>query len=265
MVHRPFASFLFVLVSATAQAAPAGKAPKLPRLLQLGPMPTVSVSLTQLADGSLLGSDGKVVTTTEIERAVPTGTTELVLHVDRSTTASAITALLDAARARGVGTVHFAATLPDGTAGAFSLTLPETDEAASTITVHLHRERAGVPPSSLTPILRRMHEGFAKNAKVRFVLGVEPPEDATCEQLLHTLTAVAAAGVQAVVVRNVPAASPIEDAARAGLGALSREAAPARDGALAMDLGPTPQIQVQGVALPQPQPRVQATPFGCLL
>ncbi|HEX5053398.1 MAG TPA: hypothetical protein VFZ65_16595 [Planctomycetota bacterium] len=264
MVPRLLASFVLLLPHAAAQVAtPTG--PPLPRLMQLGTMPAAAPTLTLLADGSLLGGKGERLDPGQLAAAIAAGTTDLVLRADRGAPASAVLAVLEAARTRAVSTVYFAATLPNGAAGAFALALPAAEHPATTIDLRLHHERPVVPTSSVEPLLRRMQEGWQKGAKTPFVLGVQVADEATCEQMLQVLGAIAAAGVQHLVVTSGSGAEPeVTAATRAGLGALAGQAAPASDGALAMELGPVPRIRVQGAALPQPQPSVRATPFGCL-
>lgn len=217
-----------LLAGAAAAQEPAVR---LPRLLHLGPRPTALPVVT-------IGID------TVASTALPERTPAILLHVDERVRVGTLASVLAAARERGVETVHFAATLPDGTAGALTLALPAIADAPVSLVLRAHRERPGVPPESATALLSRLE------LAPRSALGLEVPADATTTQLLQFVAAIAAGGVSRVTITSTGAAE---------------AAATSPDGnALALDLTGPLRIRVPASEQPRAKPAVQATPFGCL-
>lgn len=240
---------MLAVFSLASAAATQGRV-HLPTLTVLGPVP-VAARVTLHADGRLgldeaapVGLDARREV---VARAAAAG--DLVLWADRTAPAAAVCAVVATARAQRLGVVHFVATLPDGRLGAFTLSLPRVENAGSTFELTLHRERGGVPPTSVTPLLRRLAQG----SDLLTTIGVDTSGDAAYGQVLRVLAAVAAADVARVILtcrdRRAPATfGPVADAA-----------------SLAIDLGPYPSLQVRGEVVAQPAPRLLEAPVGCLL
>lgn len=236
------------LASATAQA-PSLVLPKLPFL---GPVPAAAVTLWLRADGTLCGENGDPIAAEAAEavrkiRPAGGGAPALILQVDASAPAGSVTGLLDTVRNSGQDRVHFLAQLPDGTRGCFTLVLPKLAQPNTNLDLRLHRERPGVPASSATPLLQRVRTGLPAPLATGFTLGVDAPANAPWDPVLRTLAAVAEAGVLRIALST---SAPI---AAANPGA-----------AFAIDLGPSPTIQVPAQAIAQPKPALRDRAVGCL-
>ena len=162
----------------------------LPTVLRLGPLPAELPQRPLPAAGEL--------------PPWPAGQPEVVLRAAAATPASRLVEQLGAAAAAGTGVVHLAANLPDGRQGAILLALPEVAEAPALLTLHAHHGRTGVPPASVTPLLRRLRGGWQTLHTVPFVLEVLVPANATYGQLLPLVAACAEAGDICLVLRTQP-------------------------------------------------------------
>lgn len=233
------------LARATAQASDVA----LPKLSSLGPVPTPAVTLWLRADGTLCSETGDPLAAEAVRRILPAGgeAPALVLQIDASTPAGAVTGLLDTVRTSGLAQVHFVAQLPNGTRGCFTLVLPHLAQPSTNLDLRLHRERPGVPPSSATPLLQRLRAGLPAALATGFSLGIDAPTNAPWDAVLRTLAAVAEAGVARVVLTTsapTAAAHPV--------------------GAFALDLGPVPTIQIPAQVTAQPKPALRDRAVGCL-
>lgn len=224
-----------VVVSLTcAQQAPGSV---LPTLVRLGRPPAGAPTVT-------IATPAPAVPI-EVPAAQPT----IVVAADRAVRSGGLADVLAKAAAAGVRVVHFAATLPDGTPGSIALALPARADVVPTLTLRAHRERDGVPPESAVPLLQGLREGWQATDQAPFVLELTVPADASQQQVLQLLAAAVTAGVDCVLLRTAGATS-------AG--------APAGGGALALDIGPTVQIQVPPREWPAGRPTLVDGPFGAL-
>lgn len=162
----------------------------LPTVLRLGPVPA---DLPQ----RLLPAAGELP-------PWPEGQPEVVLRAAAATPASRLVEQLGVAAAAGTGVVHLAATLPDGRDGAIRLALPEVAAAPALLTLHAHHARKGVPPASVTPLLRRLRSGWKALHTAPCVLEVLVPANASYGQLLPLVAACAEAGDVCLVLRTQP-------------------------------------------------------------
>lgn len=221
----------FCATTLLAQTSPP-RTLQLPTLLRLGPvpatLPTVPVD--------------RPITTL----AVPERTTSFVLRADARTPMAVVQTAFDTAFAQGVERVHLLANLRDGTPGTILLALPAVHPAPTTVAMRAHRDRPGVPPESVTPLLVRLCAGWQEHGKSPFVLGIEVPGNEPYGNLLPLLAAAANAGVSAVVVTTSEA-----------------DGVP-RQGALALDIDASFHIEVAARERAEPQPGIAATPFGLL-
>lgn len=258
---RPLTVLLTLLAGLGLASSGAAQRPapvELPRLLQLGPVPAKSPVMILTHDGRLAKPSGQA----ENPPAV-------VLRIDRRTPLRGVTRLLTKLTGDGTEIVHFAAALPDGSEGCFALALPGED-AQTNIEVDLHRRRPGVPPTSLTPVLRRLRE-WRTDDKTQ--VGVSASPDSEWRDVLPVLAAVAAAGVESAILR---AATTDRGGRRPGevgegLGALAEalggraadQEAARTSGAFAIDVGPEPILAIRARAVPQARPEIGEQPFGC--
>ncbi|MCU0866154.1 MAG: terpene cyclase/mutase family protein [Planctomycetes bacterium] len=162
----------------------------LPTLLRAGPLPADLPSHTMPGIGNL--------------PPWPADRPELVLRATPSASAGLVIEQLTTAIAAGTRHVHLAAAVPDGREGAILLALPEAADAPTLLTLRAHHERTGVPPSSVTPLLRRLRSGWRALHTVPFVLEVLVPANATYGQLLPLVAACAEAGDVRLVLRTQP-------------------------------------------------------------
>jgi len=219
-------------------ASKVGAAIELPKLLHLGTVPEGLPVLEVAADGTVRRAQQDALGAA------------CVLRIDRRANASAVGDLLATLQAEGVARVHLAAILPDGKAGGFELGLPEHEDAAATVDLRLHRQRVGVPASSVVPLLQRMQRGMTEP----FVLRIDAPGDAPFQRVVDTLAALQQAGVPAAVLRcREPEPRAAGDAGKEDQ----------NRGAYAIDLGPSPWVAVSPRAVPQQRPTVDAGQVGC--
>lgn len=233
-----------------ALAAQQGSAPDLPRLTKLGPMPTMAMVVQVGADAVVRDGANKPIDLAELVLAVAGPSAPVLLRVDRLAPSAIVASVLEVCADWGAGTVQFAAVLPDGRQGAFTLALPEANDAPTVLDLRLHRQRRGVPPACARPFLVNMLQGWTEAKQPPLVLGVEVPGDAPFEQLLQALAVVADAGIERAVVRSMSATgagAPGTDAQRAALSAATHDAA---QESLAIDLAPGPFVRVPGPAGP---------------
>jgi len=153
---------------------------ELPTLWRLGPLPKEPVSVSIGADGAVRGDELLAKDRT------------VLLRADRNAPWSAVHAVLVRARAVPLEVVLFAARLPDGRDGAYTLALPESFDAPAELHVSMHREREGVPATSLQLPLERFRRGFGVDSPV--ALGVSAVGDAPFGQVLEALATAADAG-----------------------------------------------------------------------
>ncbi|MCA8975848.1 MAG: hypothetical protein KDC98_14090, partial [Planctomycetes bacterium] len=153
----------------------------LPRLMQLGPMPEGGAVMILTKDGRLAKPHGQA----EAPESV-------LLRIDRDTPMAGVTKLLETLRAKGTHRVQFAAELPNGDPGCFTLALPEGEATITTVALRLHRGRSGVPPTSVIPVLRRMNRCPLDEG---FVVAIDTPDDLGFEAALRVLAAAQTAGV----------------------------------------------------------------------
>lgn len=191
---------------AAAAAAQAGGL-QLPRLLQLGPKPKDALALRITAGGAVTGDDGGALAAAELARRLAAGPANVLLQVDARAPFAAVDELLGNCRDAGVAAVQFAAALPDGTPGAFTLALPPCGEVFPSIDLRLHGDRAGGPPDALRLLLPRLQRGFGQPEAPPFVLGVEVPAETPFAPVLQVLATVAAADVQRVVLQSIPSST----------------------------------------------------------
>ncbi len=255
---RTVALILFAVLGLGTSATAQRPAPvELPRVLRLGPIPAALPVMILTRDGRLAKPSGQA----ENPPAV-------LLRIDRGTPLRGVTKLLAKLASGGTGTAHFAAALPDGAEGCFTLALPGEDAQAN-IAVDLHRRRTGVPPTSLTPVLRRLREWRAKD---RFQVGVSAPPDSEWGDVLAVLAAVAAAGVESALVRTSDTGpggrrpGEVDGGLGALAGALGADAADPEavrtSGAFAIDVGPEPRLVISARAVPQPRPGIGERAVG---
>lgn len=219
-------SAAFVLLSVCIPAQ------DLPKLLRLGPVPmqpTLTVDSGVAPDLTTL----------------PAGLREVVLRVAATVPAGAVDALLHTLRDRGVATVHFAASLPDGTAGVVSVALPEAATVPTTLVLRAHRGRPGVPASSAILPLQRLRAGWEHEGR-GFVLALDAPANEPWQHVLPLLGAAAEAGVSQLCLRTTAA-----------------DASPAPR-SLALDLEGAVTAWIPATEPRATQPGVATTPFGCL-
>jgi hypothetical protein len=205
--------------------------PKLPTLERAGVVPEGGVTLQVLVDGSLvmLGNDKVGLSRDQVATALRTLPGPLVVHADREARAEGIGDLLSLCVAAQVGKVFFAVQLPDASIGTLVLALPAGALEADCV-VRLHREREGLPPAALVPLVRRLQGPAGTKANPRPTFALACPGDVAWAPLLKVMAAMAESGVESLLVRctaPVPGAAP-----------------PAADELLAMDVGPTPWLQV---------------------
>tara|TARA_R110002072_G_scaffold302990_1_gene490828 strand:- start:58116 stop:60686 length:2571 start_codon:yes stop_codon:yes gene_type:complete len=228
----------------------------LPRLLLLGAMPAGNPAVVLTADGRRPYS---VVANT--------ANTSVLLRIDRAAPWHEVTKLLHELQGQGKRQVQFAAQLPEGGAGCFTLALPMNDKVGATVDLRLHRERDGVPPSSIVPVLRRMvrgREGYLaglnewqrKQVKSRcpepFAVSITAPEDAPFEQVLQVVAAANLAGVKSMLVTRT------EPSGNGGSPATSPNRSP-----YAIDLGPYPRIAIRTRSLTPAPATVSDGVVGC--
>lgn len=227
----------------------------LPRLWPLGALPPGDPAVVLAADGRRSGAAAS--------GAAPA---RALLHIDRAAPWGEVTKLLAELRQSGGEQVQFAAQLPNGTVGCFTLALPASDAAAPAVQLRLHRERAGVPPASIVPVLRRIVSGgreYLRRAPANkreeltrrfpqpYAVGVSAPADASFEQVLQVVAATNQAGVHSVLCTS--------EGARDG----AAGPAPSNRAPLAIDLGPCPRIAFSPRALPLEAPVVTDFDVGC--
>lgn len=211
-------------------------AQELPKLWRLGPLPKNAVDVIVRADGTSAGADAM--------RADRT----LLVRADAAAPWSSVHALLVRAGAVPLDVVLFAAQLPDGRDGAYTLALPESFDAPAELHVSMHRGRDGVPAMSLQLPLERLRRGFGADSPV--ALGVSAVSDAPFGQVLEALATAADAGFTRVVPWCVPTKEPAPSSA---------------DGRLAIDVAEVPAF-----AVPPTEARLQSsgifgTPTGNVL
>ncbi|MBK8095557.1 MAG: terpene cyclase/mutase family protein [Planctomycetes bacterium] len=213
----------------------------LPAVSRLGPIPE-SVPVIALEPTGVPGSS-------ERELAVTLGTArEVVLRASADTSTATVLAALDQLRAQQVQRVHFAARLPVGQAtGALTLGLADPTTATTELELRLSFERPGVPPECLTPHLQRMVDGVIARNLGPLRLRVVVPPDGTLGNLLGVLAAVASSGAPPVLL--------VAGEAAAGASAV-------RPQRFALDLGPSPAVQIPAVAIPAARPEVTTSSFG---
>lgn len=173
---------------------------------------------------------------------------DVLLTVAAATPWGDVDAALRRLAARGARTVHFAASLPDGTAGAVGLALPVEPDVPVAMVVRAHRDRAGVPADSLRLVLQRLLADFEPARAGSLPFAVEVPANARCEQALRLLVACVDAGATQVVMRAGPAAGKFDER-----------------GALALDVDGPLRLQVVAQSPPTARPTQAAAPFGALL
>lgn len=173
---------------------------------------------------------------------------DVLLTVAPATPWGDVDAALRRLAARGARTVHFAASLPDGTAGAVGLALPVEPDVPVALVVRAHRDRAGVPADSLRLVLQRLLADFEPARAGSLPFAVEVPANARCEQALRLLVACVDAGATRVVMRAGPAAGKVDER-----------------GALALDVDGPVRLQVVAQSPPTARPTQAAAPFGALL
>lgn len=150
--------------------------------------------------------------------------------------------------AHGAKVVHFAAALPDGTAGAVVLALPESDDVPVSLVLRAHRQRSGVPVDSVRVVLPRLLADIEPARAGSVPLALEVPADARCEQALRLLVACVDGGAQRLVLRAGPAAGKADERS-----------------ALALDLDGALRLQVAPQLSPAARPTLEAAPFGILM
>lgn len=150
--------------------------------------------------------------------------------------------------AHGAKLVHFAASLPDGTAGAVVLALPESDDVPVSLVLRAHRQRSGVPVDSVRVVLLRLLADLEPARAGSVPLALEVPADARCEQALRLLVACVDGGAQRLVLRAGPAAGKADERS-----------------ALALDLDGALRLQIAPQLSPAARPQLEAAPFGILL
>ena len=264
MLRHSLAAVLFATLAAAQQA----DAPPLPHLLRLGPTPKDATLVMVQRDGALRGADGVALDFDALRAVLARKPEALLLQVDRQTPFAVVDAVLDLCREADLPRVHFAALLPDGALGSFTLALPERGAVMPLLALRLHRERPGVPPDSVRPLLRRVQHGLAtaKPPAPAFVLGVYAPGNAPFEQVLQQLAAVASAGVLRIALDGSELAMGAGEPPRgisyelADLAQL-HPVAPAK--ALAIDLQGPFTAQVLPQALPIESPGLAEQPVGC--
>jgi len=212
MRARAAAMLLALATVGATQQAPED-APQVPVLWRLGPVPAGATAVVVAANGSVHGD-------------VPQGADRpLLLRADRAAPWAAVYGVLARAQQGGLDRVHFAATLPQGAVGTFTLALPVGDDAAADLHLHLHHQRPGVPPTSAALLLQRLRRGLANDE--RFTLGIGAVAEAPFGIVLQTFAVAADAGFDRIAPWLSPAAT-----------------AQGHDAALAMDLGPGPTLRV---------------------
>lgn len=214
---------------------------ELPRLLRLAPMPQLALSAVVDAEGRVEGTETTGVKGYALALA-PLLDRRLQLSVDRRAPWGRVARIIEQARVLGQSRIYLVGELPNGKTGCFVLALPEVESPPATAMLRLHRDRPGVPPTSVVPLLRRMRSGIEA---ARFTLALTAPEDAAFEAVLQGMAAVADAGVARLVVSATNGTADAE----------------ARHKMLAMDLGPIP---VQQVVVPQARPGILDGAHGCL-
>ncbi len=173
---------------------------------------------------------------------------DVLLTVAPATPWGDVDAAIRRLAAGGAKVVHFAASLPDGTAGAVGLALPVEPDVPVALVVRAHRDRAGVPADSLRVVLQRLLADFEPARAGSLPFAVEVPANARFEQSLRLLVACVDAGATRVVMRAGPAAGKVDER-----------------GALALDVDGPVRLQVVAQNSPPARPTQVATPFGALL
>lgn len=192
-------------------------AQEIPTLWRLGSSPPDAIEVAITADGAVRGA-------TSLVKDQPA-----LLRVDAKAPWSAVHAVLVRAHAVPLEAVSFAAKLPDGREGAYTLALPESFDAPAELHVSMHRERPGVPATSLMLPLERLRRGFGAESPV--ALGVSAVGDAPFARVLEALATAADAGFLRVVPWCVAAVTPRSD----------------DDAFLAIDIGPMPAFAVPAI------------------
>ncbi len=190
------------------------------------------------------------------------GGEDVLLRVDRATPWAAVTGLLDELQQNGTSRVRFLAQTATGEVGAFVVALPKVAEGGNAVELRLHRERSGVEPNSLVPVLSRMVAGreeyLAKESERRrqdlgkyfpgpFTAAIAAPGDAAFGQVLPVVAAVSRSGVQSVRLHSVATDTDAVAASRP----------------LAIDLGPAPHVAIPARQVPVEGAGLSDEPVGC--
>lgn len=232
-----------LLAAALLAAGLVAQDPSLPTLFRLGPAPSQAVTVHLPVSSPFQ----------------PPAAPDVVLRVPAATPWLQVDAVLASLVAAGTERVHFAARLPDGTAGCLGLALPTVDALAadvpSTLTLRAHRRRPGVPLESLTLLLTRLLEPAPQLPKA--TLSLEVPGDTRCEQVLRVLGACIEGGVASLPVRVGAAAGIVDDRSALAFdldGLVSLQVAPQQR------IGSGPELLVDALSRPQ----LLAEAFGAL-
>lgn len=214
--------------------------------------------------GRTVGEPGIVLDAAGQRSGANLGGEDVLLRIDRAAPWQAVTGLLDELQRNGTRRVRFLAQTASGEVGEFVVALPKGAEGGNAVELRLHRERPGVEPSSIVPVLSRMvagrTEGFAKDKEPRhkdlvkhvpgpFTVAIVAPSDAAFGQVLATVAAVSRSGVPSVRLRSVATDVDPTMAFRP----------------LAIDLGPAPMVAVQARRVPDDAAGLGDEPVGCLM
>lgn len=223
---------------------------RLPTLARLGPLPAQIPQIDLGQDGSLRLA-GAAVAVADLAAAMP-GASAVALSAPADTGAGLIGALVQRLHRIGVRKVHFVAQLAGAaTIGSFALELPEGD-VPTDLDLRLSFARHGVPATSVVPCLGRIVDGLPPSLRDALRIGVEVPADVSFDRLLDVLAAVELAKATRVLLRwPAPPAQPAANAADNDLAAF---AASPRDTLPAIDLGPSPAVQIVARELPLARP-----------
>lgn len=203
-----------------------------PTVSHLGPRPAAAVALT-------------VPLPAELPQPLAA---DVLLTVAPATPWGDVDAALRRLATGGAKIVHFAASLPDGTAGAVGLALPVEPDVPVSLVVRAHRDRAGVSADSLRVVLQRLLADFEPARAGSLPFALEVPANARSEHALRLLVACVDAGATRVVMRAGPPAGKFDER-----------------GALALDVDGPVRLQVVAQNPPPARPTQAATPFGALL
>ena len=203
-----------------------------PTVSHLGPRPTVAADL-------------RLPLPSALPRPVAD---DVLLTAAPSTPWGDVEAAMRRLAAGGARTVHFAATLPDGTAGAVVLALPAAPDVPVSLVVRAHRDRTGVPVDSVRVVLQRLLADVESAQAGSLPLALDVPANARFEQALRLLVACVDAGATQIVLRAGPAAGKVDERS-----------------ALALDIDGPVRLQVVAQNPPPPRPELQTAPFGALV